>query len=135
MTKWWILAAALIFAFVGFSFLPKPAPHTYATKICDGAFEKNYDFRTDTEHNHFDIPLREGCFDAFVMLPRSWHDWNVQPTGDQNGFWIAYWHDGSAAPRGPFGPNDRYNFANMTTVFRLQGHGTARFSTNKAVDK
>jgi hypothetical protein len=99
------------------------------TTICEDAFNGDVDHSADSIRT-FTVNLRDGCFGPFVHLPRSWNTWYAQPQGDPNGFWIAYWHENTQSPRGPFGPNDRYNFANMTSVFRLQGHGAVRFYSN-----
>jgi hypothetical protein len=98
-------------------------PHT----ICPDAFNEDLDF-SKKDIRYFDVKLREGCFGGFVHLPSSWHTWEDQPIGDQQGYWIAYWIANEANSRGPFYPNSK-SVLNLS-VTRLQGHGTVRFYTN-----
>jgi TonB family protein len=107
-------------------------PNYSPSRICDDAFNDDFD-NSQKNLRYFDVTLHEGCFGGFVHLPKSWSNWYAQPRGEQNGFWIAYWHENSQTPLGPYGPNASYHFDHVTTVFRLEGHGTVRFYSNVAV--
>ena len=90
------------------------------------------DFR-EVEKNHFPITLPEGCFGPLVRIPKTWHDWEYQPTGAQNGWWVAFWLTGETRPRGPFGPEHIADFDTHYGFFRMQGHGDILLYSNDVV--
>jgi TonB family protein len=101
------------------------------TRICDEAFNDDYDFRG--QHiRYFDITLRQGCFSGFVLWPTSWTQWNVQFIDGTTGSWVAFWFERSAAGTQVYRSNDRFDFTH-TGSFRLQGNGKIRFFSNTLI--
>jgi hypothetical protein len=101
-----------------------------AQRICEEVFNQHLDF-TDLKDNHFTVTLPEGCFSGWVRVPRFWKDWHSDPTGDQTGYWVAYWYENDYKPLGPFYANDNRNLnKSMQDAFRLQGHGVILFYSN-----
>jgi len=109
---------------------PRPRIVYNQTTICTDAFDEDLDHSKE-QLRYFDVTLREGCFGGLVHIPRSWRHWQVEPVGDQNGFWIAFWLANEPRGRGPFLANDNNELTYSVT--RLQGHGTVRFYTNTEV--
>lgn len=98
--------------------------------ICGTDFDTNLDF-SNSKASHFSVPLKTGCFSVWVTVPSWWKDWHVQPSGDGNAFWIAYWFVNDHYPIGPYYSSDQYSFNKpIHDAFRLQGNGTAVFFTN-----
>jgi hypothetical protein len=134
--KGWLIFGSIVFVFWEIALMvsrPKQSriptsQVTYRPRIiCDDTIEKTYDYRNDNI-THFDIPLTEGCFGGFVYIPRAWHNYEIQPVGDQSGVWYALWPQGQN-PTGVLYPNS-VSDVNSGGVMRTQGHGTLRFYSN-----
>jgi hypothetical protein len=120
---------ALCFVILGFILLRTGDKRIVynATAICPDAFEQKFDF-SDYKGNSFSVPLKQGCFGGVVNMPKAWHSWHTQPTGDQKGFWSAIWIVGQRQGVGPMNANDNRDF--QYTKARFQGHGIILFYTN-----
>jgi len=100
----------------------------FQVRVCDDAWQRDLHYEDD-EIDHVSVTLHEGCFSGYLYLPKSWNAWWVQPSGDQNGDWIAIWMPGGS-PAGPYSPNQGNQFQGNPLQFRLQGHGTYIFYSN-----
>ncbi len=100
--------------------------------ICPDAWK--HDFAPDANTDHFDITLHDGCFSGFVKLPARFiapgHSYWWQPLNPDPNWWVAFWYEGQAAPKGPYGANGHPECDYCPIRIRLQGHGTIRYYTN-----
>jgi len=106
-----------------------------ATRVCDDAFAKQLDY-SKSEVTHFEITLSDGCWSGIVTVPNWWmrnmDGFNVQSSGDQQGFWVAYWFTPFVTPTHIFGPNHTAFFQNAGGSFRTQGRGKIICFTHNA---
>jgi hypothetical protein len=112
------------------------APVAYnARRICDEALEHDIDY-SKSEETHFEVTLHEYCWSGIVSVPSWWmrnmDGFNVQSSGDQKGFWVAYWFTAFNHPTNIYGPNHAAFFQNQGSSFRLQGHGKLNIFTHHA---
>jgi TonB family protein len=113
----------------------RPVINYNATRVCDDAFAKQIDY-SKSEITHFEITLSNGCWSGIVTVPNWWmrnmDGFNVQSSGDQQGFWVSYWFTPFVTPTHIYGPNHTAFFQNAGGSFRTQGHGKIIFFTHNA---
>jgi hypothetical protein len=142
LLPWWLVIGAVFVLFlIGYNGATGPASAPTSsiafnpTRICADSYTENLDF-TQLQADHFTVQLREGCFGGWVHLPKTWKFWHADASGDQNGYWNAFWYANDPHGIGPYFANDTRTINKGThDVFRLQGHGSVLFYNNQPVER